>query len=102
MSDETPTQPTLKTVLEAINSLGVELHQFRVAVEDRFKQVDTEVRAARSEVSVLRQEMNERFDDLDERMEVLAGDVIKARARSKRLAVKTEPPVEDQPEDKRA
>ncbi|HEV7378010.1 MAG TPA: hypothetical protein VGN95_25240 [Pyrinomonadaceae bacterium] len=36
---------------------------------------------ALKEIAETRIEMNERFDDLDKRMEVLAGDVIKVRAR---------------------
>jgi hypothetical protein len=81
MSDEAPTQPTLKTILEAINGLGVELHQFRAAVEDRFKAVEDRFTQVNTEVSALRQEMNARFDELDKSMYILAGDVVKIRAR---------------------
>lgn len=70
-----PTEITLRTVLDAINEVSVELHNFRAEVNERFERLETE--------------MNERFDDLDERMEVLAGDVVKARARAKRRTIRT-------------
>lgn len=61
-----PTQIDLRTVLEAINAIGVELHQFREEVNKRFEELEAA--------------MNERFDDLDNRMALLAGDVLKVRA----------------------
>jgi hypothetical protein len=64
---EDPTQITFRTILEAINSLGVELHNFRAAIEKRFEKLDAT--------------MNERFDDLDDRINVLAGDIVTLRAR---------------------
>jgi hypothetical protein len=83
MADEGQTQPMLETLIR-------ELREFRVAIEDRLKQADTEVRVVHAEVIALREEITERFDDLDERMEVLAGDVIKVRARSKRPAIEAD------------
>jgi hypothetical protein len=62
MSENT-TQISLRTVLEAINSVGVELHKFREEMREFRENVET------------------RLDDLDERMNVLAGDVVKVRAR---------------------
>jgi hypothetical protein len=88
---ENPTQPTLKTILEAINAIGVELHELRVEMNARFERLEAE--------------MSERFDDLDGRMEVLAGDVVKVRARVGRISLietgETEPTA-TKPENKRA
>jgi hypothetical protein len=63
---EDPTQITLRTVLEAVNEVSVELRQFRAEVEKRFERLEAA--------------MSEGFDDLDKRMAVLAGDVIKVRS----------------------
>lgn len=40
MSDEAQTKPTIETVLERINALGVDLNAFRVAVEDRLEEIE--------------------------------------------------------------
>ena len=72
---EDPTQISLRTVLEAINSLGVELHNFR------------------EEMREFRDNIEAKLDDMDERMNVLAGDVVKVRAREatiKRLKERAE------------
>jgi hypothetical protein len=60
---EDPTQISLRTVLEAVNAIGVELHNFR-----------EEMQEFRATVEV-------KLDDLDEQISILAGDVTKVRAR---------------------
>lgn len=56
---ENPTQPALKTVLEAVNAIGVELHQFRAAVEIRLDKIHSEVKETHSELYALRAEFRE-------------------------------------------
>lgn len=93
MSDEAPTQPTLKSIMDAINDVGVELQQFRKSVEDRLGKLETNVGLLNSEVQAMGRLVALGFEDIEAQMEVLAGDVVRARARSKRLAVK--PPIDE-------
>jgi DNA repair ATPase RecN len=37
---ENPTQPTLKTIMDAVNAIGVELHQFRTTTEKRLEKIE--------------------------------------------------------------
>ncbi len=87
---EDPTQITLRTVLEAINSLGIELHNFRVEVEKKFAEV--EKRFERLEAT-----MSERLDSVEGSINVLSGDVTRLRSRSFKIARPS-----DEPEGKRA
>lgn len=80
---EDPTQLTQRTILEAINTIGVELHNFRALVERRFEEVNTSLSVTHTEILNLRAEVNIRFDELEESLSVLAGDVVKLRARDK-------------------
>ena len=73
------TQPLLNEILEAINSLGVEFHDFRAEMEKRSAKLE--------------RTMNERFDDLDRRLDVLAGDVVRLRAREGRPALRRRSPL---------
>jgi hypothetical protein len=73
-----PTQIDLRTILEAINAIGVELHQFRTQTEKRFEALETA--------------MNERFDDLEGSVTVLSGDVVQIRSAILRLKREEEQP----------
>jgi len=79
---EDPTQITLRTVLEAVNALGVELHNFRTEVNERFERLEAEVK--------------ERFDSIEESINVLSGDVTRLRSRTLQVRLH-EPP---KPEEK--
>ncbi len=81
---EDSTQITLRTVLEAINAVSVELHQFREYADARFNQIDAEFKSVRSEISDLREEMNDKFSDLSGKISVLNNDVLSLRATSQR------------------
>lgn len=59
---EDPTHITMRTVLEAVNALGVELHNFR------------------GEMQEFRAETNRRFDDLERKIDVLNRDMLQLRA----------------------
>ncbi|HEV7378022.1 MAG TPA: hypothetical protein VGN95_25300 [Pyrinomonadaceae bacterium] len=63
---EDPTQISLRTVLEAINSLGVELHNFRAETEKRFGQLEAVISA--------------RLETIESSINVLSGDVTRLRA----------------------
>jgi hypothetical protein len=67
---EDPTQISLRTVLEAVNSLGVEVHNLGV-----------ELNHFRQEMKEFRESVETKLDEIDERMNVLAGDIVKVRAR---------------------
>jgi prefoldin subunit 5 len=78
---EDPTQIDLRTILEAINAIGVELHQLRTQVER------------------LEAKMNERFerievrlDKVEDSMTVLSGDVVQVRSAILRLRREEEQP----------
>lgn len=78
---EDPTQITLRTVLEAINGIGVELHQFREEV--RGLQTGVERRLDRLETGQLslHEEMQDRLRSLESSINVLSGDVTRLRGR---------------------
>jgi uncharacterized protein (DUF111 family) len=70
MSEDTtkdlPKEPSLREVLEAINTLGVEFHQFRVVTEKRFENLEIrmdkmhgEIKETHSELYALRAEFRE-------------------------------------------
>ena len=59
MSDEAVTKPTLKTILEAVNAIGVELHQFRTDVDIRLDKMEGFAYKTRSELMELRADVKE-------------------------------------------
>jgi predicted nucleic acid-binding Zn-ribbon protein len=63
---DAPTQPLLSEILDAVNGLGVELHQFRAEANKRFEKleirldrIDGEVKFVHSEILNLRADMKE-------------------------------------------
>ncbi|HKR02006.1 MAG TPA: hypothetical protein VJT09_15100 [Pyrinomonadaceae bacterium] len=74
MSEDT-TQITLRTVLEAINALGVELHNFR------------------AEMQGFREAVEVRPEEIESSLDILASDVLRVRARES-LARKNQETVE--------
>jgi hypothetical protein len=78
---EDPTQISLRTVLEAVNSLGVELHNLGVELHS----LGVELNNFRQEMKEFRENVEAKLDDIDERMNVLSGDVVKVRAREAAL-----------------
>ena len=57
MADEYQTKPTLETILERINALGVEVREGFARVEGRFEDLDVRVARVESGVNATRSEM---------------------------------------------
>ncbi|HKQ53884.1 MAG TPA: hypothetical protein VJT74_16030 [Pyrinomonadaceae bacterium] len=73
MSDEAVTKPNLKTILEAVNAigvelhqLGVELHQFRTDVDIRLDRIEGFAHQTRSELLDLRADVKELRKEFNE------------------------------------
>ena len=66
MSDEAVTKPTLETILEAINAIGVELHQFRTDVDVRLDRMESFAHQTRSELLDLRADVKELRKEFNE------------------------------------
>jgi hypothetical protein len=64
--DEAPTQPTLKTILEAVNAVGVELHQYRTEMEIRLDRMESFAHKTHSELLALRADVNELKQEFNE------------------------------------
>ncbi|MGA9993944.1 MAG: hypothetical protein WBP93_00955 [Pyrinomonadaceae bacterium] len=88
ISSKYDTKPTLEQVLDRINALGLELHK---ELQEIRSEVKEELQGIRSEVKEQLREMKERldgfelrFDKLDDKIDVLNGDVLSLRADARR------------------